>query len=203
MTCHYTNTNIDPQTYQTYLTHSGASAECAPFLLVVAAGLAVVGLIVTVVAGVVFFQRVLQRHMHILQKQELVKEYVVKDLASKDGGVGILKASSKGGSGGGIGTAADNPNARYIHNPGGDLELGLTGGASSGGATVMSELHPPSAPYYHEVNRVDEELDSSLSDSRLELSSTGRGLLSESGPSASAPPLSVAQRRELSDLGLL
>ena len=51
---------------------------------------AVFGLIVLIISAVGFFQRVVQRHMHIIYKRQLADDFVVKDLASPDGGIKLV-----------------------------------------------------------------------------------------------------------------
>jgi hypothetical protein len=75
------------------------SAEAGPFLLIVLAGLVLVGLVVIVVAGVVCIQRLLQRHMHMLHKHGLTQEFVVRDLAAEDGGLSAIARVETGGMG--------------------------------------------------------------------------------------------------------
>jgi hypothetical protein len=46
--------------------------------------LAVIGFFVGIVITVIAFQRVVQRHVHLLQKKQLVQEYQVMDLQGYD-----------------------------------------------------------------------------------------------------------------------
>lgn len=56
-------------------------------LLVVAIIMAVVGFLVGLVIAVVVGQRIVQRHVFLLQKQRLVREFIVKDLEDYGGGI--------------------------------------------------------------------------------------------------------------------
>ena len=53
-------------------------------LLLLAVVLAVIGFFVGVAITVVAFQRVVQNHIHLLQKRELIREFQVMDLSSYD-----------------------------------------------------------------------------------------------------------------------
>jgi RING-variant domain len=55
-----------------------------PILLVVAVILAAIGFFVGIVITVIAFQRIVQRHIHLLQKRQLVQEFQVMDLSGYD-----------------------------------------------------------------------------------------------------------------------
>jgi hypothetical protein len=59
---------------------TGLSAECAPVLIVIVMIFAFFGLLVSVIAGTAYIQRIAQRHVHILQKKQLTQQFIVKDL---------------------------------------------------------------------------------------------------------------------------
>ena len=65
--------------------------EAGPFVLVIIAGLAIIGIVVAIIAGVAFIQNVMQKHIHVLYKQGLARDIVVKDLAAEDGGLTALR----------------------------------------------------------------------------------------------------------------
>lgn len=69
----------------------GGSQDCGEcvhvlliILLIFAVILAVIGFFVGMVITVIAFQRVVQRHIHLLQKRQLVQEYQVMDLQDYD-----------------------------------------------------------------------------------------------------------------------
>jgi hypothetical protein len=148
---------------------SGAQCgEAGPFVLVIIAGLAVIGIVIAIAAGVVFAQKVLQRHMHILHKQELAKEYVVKDLAAADGGIALVRQQmdhDRGTKGTGRG------------------EIGIS---------------PPSAPSATAYSPLVNNESYIVGDDRQ----GQEGLEMNTQPSA-PPEISLAQRRELAEFGLL
>lgn len=76
------------------ITGAECSAECAPFALVAVALLAFIGIFVAAFAGVAFITKVTSQHLHVLQKQGLAQDFMVRDLeAAPDeefgGGAGV------------------------------------------------------------------------------------------------------------------
>lgn len=63
--------------------------EMGPFVLVIMGILIVIGLIASVVAGMIFAQKILQQHMHLIHKQGLAAQFIVADLDSPDGDYGM------------------------------------------------------------------------------------------------------------------
>jgi hypothetical protein len=55
--------------------------ECLAVLAVAFVVMAVIGLLVSVFAGMVYANRSIQRHLHIVSKKTMTKDLVVKDLA--------------------------------------------------------------------------------------------------------------------------
>lgn len=55
--------------------------ECVFVLLFVVVILALVGLVVSVFAGVIYANKIVQRHIHIVTKKTMAQELIVKDLA--------------------------------------------------------------------------------------------------------------------------
>jgi len=68
-------------------------------MLVAVIALAVVGLLVSVVLGAVILQRIVQRHIHIIQKKSLVSQYVVADLENDNVWGGRELSEVEGGPG--------------------------------------------------------------------------------------------------------
>ena len=140
-------------------------------------GLAIIGVVVSVVAGVVFFQRILQKHMHVLHKQGLAKDFIVKDLAADDGGLAAVEANhSTAGAGAGAGAEAG---AKMDRNP-------LLGHPHSHSHAV------PSAPSVYQPFQLEDGMLNNIDNSNR-----------SSMPQPSAPELSLSQRRELADFCLL
>jgi len=207
---------------------SGASCsgvqcgEAGPFILVIIAGLALIGMVVSVIAGVVFVQRVFQQHMHILHKQGMAKQYIVTDLAADDGGLAALdRQLAREARALGVGAASE---ARDDSGAGAGAGAG-TGGCESSGHKPPFQIHggavsPSAPPAYTQLDRGLDEQDIelgaiSVTEGTALVSPASRaGSSSASGhgddryrhgryPAPSAPLLTLAQRRELSDLGLL
>jgi hypothetical protein len=63
---------------------SGLGSEAAGCLLGLVVIFAVIGVFVCVVLGVIYAQYVFQKHLHVLQKFTLARDYIVADLAESD-----------------------------------------------------------------------------------------------------------------------
>jgi len=193
--------------------------EAGPLVLVIVAGLALVGMVVSVVAGVVFVQRVFQQHMHILHKQGLAKQFIVTDLAADDGGLAALdrqlaeEARQAGVGREPEGKDSGNESGGGSGSPGGFHSAGR--GGKEGGLALAS-----APPVYVPLDRSFEESDVELScvsshatEGTALVSATSRDGAAIAShrdeewnrrlPAPSAPLLTLEQRRELADLGLL
>lgn len=104
-------------------------------LLVVAIVLAIVGFFVGVLVVVVAIQRIVARHVHLLQKRQLVQEYRVVDLQDYDLDTPVATAPAEGEAP--AGTAGTG-------SPEGFESTGVEGGAAPPAGTVGHP--PPSAP---------------------------------------------------------
>jgi len=181
-------------------------------------------MVVSVIAGVVFVQRVFQQHMHILHKQGMARTYIVTDLAANDGGLAALDRQLGAkvrelGVGAAL-AAQDSPSPGAAAGEDGDSSAPKHKFLMSGHSGLDSRMSPsPSAPPAYSP------LDRSLDDQDIELgglsATEGTALVPPSSragegsdnsrvhshsrhfPAPSAPLLSLAQRKELADLGLL
>ena len=186
---------------------SGAQCgEAGPFVLVIVAGLALIGVIVSVVAGVVFAQRIMQQHMHFLHKQGLARDFVVADLAAEDNGLAALEAispirghhGSGSDSGGGIsmGSIENGDSSANLGNNNSNSNSNSNNNSNSNSYHNNSISNPePSAPVFTPLHRDDVDIEMGVHAEHRE----GESLM----PRPSAPPLSLQQRRLLADLGLL
>ena len=176
--------------------------EAGPFVLVIVAGLALIGIVVSVIAGVVFFQRVIQQHIHVLQKQSLAKDYIVMDLAANPASGGDIAENETFASDQGL----KNSPPHLTASDGFSLLL-------QNENPIMSSPQPnPSAPAYHIVNRSLEEEESlnhrlHRTDAdyfqRLDAEMGNVGIsLQQMQPSA-PHLLTLGQRQELASMGLL
>mmetsp|Transcript_34068 Transcript_34068/g.45027 ORF Transcript_34068/g.45027 Transcript_34068/m.45027 type:complete len:350 (-) Transcript_34068:55-1104(-) len=76
--------NIRAGTYCWFASISGAGEVLIVAAVIAAVILALVGLFVGVLFAVAIWQKLVQRHMRILQKRDLAKEFVVMDLSGDD-----------------------------------------------------------------------------------------------------------------------
>jgi hypothetical protein len=111
---------------------SGSGDDCAHVLLVifvvVAVVMAVIGFVVGIVIAVVACQRVIQRHIYLLHKRQLVKEFTVMDLS----GYNLDDLSSLPA------TTAGNASGVASHPP----------------PSAPLEIPPPSAPPMHQDDEI-------------------------------------------------
>ena len=128
------------------LTTAECGAECGPLALVLLGVLALVGIFASFFAGVAFFGRVTARHLHVLNKQGLAADFIVKDLASTtesgrdddNDDIEMPTLKSGGGGGGGGGTlsplyAPVSNQSDSRHGPDGDGSADVQGGDAGGG----------------------------------------------------------------------
>jgi len=100
------------------LTTAECSAECGPAALVVLGLLAIVGVFASFFAGVAYVGRVTARHLHVLQKQGLAADFIVKDLCTDSD---AAAAAGEDDSGGLVGSLDDLEDGR------GGLSIGGSG----------------------------------------------------------------------------
>lgn len=71
-----------------------ASAECVPLLIFIFIALAVVGVLVSIFAGMAYATRVTTRHLVVLQKQGLADDFIVADLELAESAGGLVPGNN-------------------------------------------------------------------------------------------------------------